>query len=128
MSPCESFGTFGEASLADWFAKEGCGQLLTQNFGFSRIKFRQRLAIGQDRNVTCEAFGTFTEALLADWSPKERCGKLLTRNFRFRCSKQRERLAIGQNTDVTLRIIRNIRGSIVSGLVPERKVRETWKR
>ena len=27
MSPCESFGTFGEASLADWSAKYRCGKL-----------------------------------------------------------------------------------------------------
>jgi len=128
MSPCESFGTFGEASLADWSAKEGCGQLLTQNFGFSRIKFRQRLAIGQNRNVTCATFGTFAESSLADWSANEECEKLTSDSLAPGYLKYRQRLAIGQNTDVTLRIIRNIRGSIVSGLVRKIQVRETWKR
>ena len=92
------------------------------------IKLLKLLAIGQNSNVTCETFGTFAEASLADWSAKESCEKLTSDSLAPGYLKYRQRLAIGQNTDVTLRIIRNIRGSIVSGLVPERKVRETWKR
>jgi hypothetical protein len=104
---------------------KGAGNFLPEIFVSAAANTESDLQLAKTPMSPCESFGTFEEALLADWSPKERCGKLLTRNFRFRCSKHRERLAIGQNTDVTLRIIRNIRGSIVSGLVRERNVRAT---
>ena len=58
----EANGTFAEVSLADWSAKEGCGRLLTRNFGDIGFKFRQQLAIGQSTDVTCESFGTFAES------------------------------------------------------------------
>jgi len=59
-------------------AKEGCGKHLTQNVVTPCKKHRERLAIGQNSNVTCDAFGTFAEVSSADWSAKEGCRKLLT--------------------------------------------------
>jgi len=92
--------TFAEASSADWSAKERCEKLLTRNIRAIGFKLRQRLAIGQNRNVTCESFGTFAEASSADWSVKEGCEKVLTRSIRTAGIKLLKLLAIGQNRNV----------------------------
>ena len=52
-----------ESIVSGLVAKEGCAKLLTRNIRFPCPKLLQRLAIGQNRNVTC---GTFAEAASAD--------------------------------------------------------------
>jgi hypothetical protein len=64
-----------EASLADWSAKEGCGNVLTGALGSAEVDIGHCWRVLKHLDVTC---GAFAEASSADWTAKEVCGNVLS--------------------------------------------------
>jgi hypothetical protein len=57
-----------------WSKKVRCGNVLTRNISIRCSQHRERLAIGQNRNVTC---GTIAEASSVSLPAKKRCCNVL---------------------------------------------------